>query len=137
MEVAKLRGLQSLKLPARVTDVGAKELSVLTNLRTLSLMDCKGVTDRGMRYLRPMVRLEVLYLGFTGVTDAGLDEFRPLRSLRLLDLRHTAVSRNGLAALGGMSKLDYLDLSDTNVRNADVQSLRMKGVRVFLGTESD
>jgi hypothetical protein len=35
-----------------VTDVGLKELAALTRLKSLSLFECKGVTDAGVAELR-------------------------------------------------------------------------------------
>ncbi len=125
-ELARIEGLESLDLDeTAVTDDGLKilagmrlrRLTVPTEARTdVGLKHCLAalhsplqlrlsgwqVTDKGLKEVLPLKRLERLDLECTGISDAGLKELRALNRLRSLDLRGTLVTDDGLKELAGM-----------------------------------
>lgn len=59
--------------PEDFTDTAAKQLSVLTEVQWLVLMDT-NLTDAGLKYLTSLKRLERLDLEGTPVTEAGVQK---------------------------------------------------------------
>lgn len=90
-------------------------LAELRQLRGLSLRCCTRVTDRTVRVIGSLTRLESLDLSETAVTDEGLAALGALSELRTLDLAQTAVTDSGLRALARLPKLERLQLCGTRV----------------------
>ncbi len=85
--------------------------------------DNPQVTDRDLRLLKPLVKLESLNLSRTQVTSAGLEELKSLTALTDLHLYDTAISDAGLKSLRGLTKLRFLMLKRTDVSDAGAREL--------------
>lgn len=124
------------------------------SLRTLDLRRC-GLTDDAMRMLRPLQRLENLWLGKNELTgaalrnlrgmnlvelgldktradDEGLRDILPLASLRHVQLDQTFVSAKAAEVLTGCINLKSLSLYDCDWWLEEVDALRaaLPGCRI-------
>jgi hypothetical protein len=81
--------LQSLDLSnSLVTDAGLGHLKELAALRTLTLANCKRVSNTGLAHLTELKHLRFLDLhGCRRLTDSGVIQLKYLRTLRYLDVR--------------------------------------------------
>jgi hypothetical protein len=57
------------------------------------------ITDTGLRHLKGLNELTVLWLPRTKITDSGLETLRGLNKLQLLDLYDTQVTDEGVERL--------------------------------------
>jgi Leucine-rich repeat (LRR) protein len=96
---------------AKITDKELKVVGGLAKLQHLSLIRTP-VTDAGLKELSGLKDLETLVLTRTQVTDAGLKELEGLTSLKTLGLSGTAVTSAGLKDLRPIQTLRNLYLSD-------------------------
>ena len=71
----------------------------LAKLETLSLRDCRNITDAGLVHLKDLTSLQSLNLMKTQITDAGLVHFKGLTNLQKLHLSFTQVTDAGIAEL--------------------------------------
>jgi internalin A len=108
----------------QVTDAGLKELKGLNNLRWLSLMGSKGVSDEGLQELRELKNLDSLDLGYTAVTDVGMKELSELKNLTRLSLYNTKVTDVGLKELRELKNLKSLLLINLGVTDAGLKELK-------------
>jgi len=112
--------------PGTFGDTELKQLAVdlaNTNLTTLWLGSCEGVTDAGLAHLAELTNLTRLALAGTGVTDAGLAHLAGLTNLTMLTLAATSVTDAGLAHLAGLTNLTILNLRSTGVTDAGLAHL--------------
>ena len=114
---------------AKITDKGLLYLSrvPLKQLNTLDLGYCQGITNAGLRHLKPMDSVTLLSLrACQGISDAGLPELRGMKSLRQLDLRGCkGISDRGLEFIAGMPLLTWVVLGGCpNVSDAAVRRLQ-------------
>jgi hypothetical protein len=92
-------GTRSIR--GRITDVGLKDISRLSNLDSLELM-ATDITDEGLTYISTLPRLRYLSLRGCKITDAGLPSLRLCTSLRNVDVRDTLVTQRGKQMLKKM-----------------------------------
>ncbi len=120
--VGKLKELRRLDLGAcvNVTDAGIKWLKKLGNLEMLWLWDTK-LGDKGMGVLAYLYRLEELYISGTQISDNGLYAIRKLPMLRGIDARATSITDVGLKYLKPLPSLEWLDISDTQITSDAAQ----------------
>jgi hypothetical protein len=120
-----MSGLESLSLAdcRGISDAGLGPLGRLRRLRHLDLSGC-AVADAGMPPLSGLAALEDLGLARTQVTDGGLAYLSALHGLKKLRLDGCgAIRGSGLAHLRGMPCLEDLGLSGTNVTDAELAQL--------------
>lgn len=85
--IEKLTSLEFLDLSyTDINDSALASLCVLYNLKSLSLIGCRQITDRGMAHLQSVDSLEYLRLADTKVTDKGLAYLRRLENLEEVDV---------------------------------------------------
>jgi hypothetical protein len=131
LNLPKLEKL-SCYLTVDMTDVDLQSLSVFTSLTSLSLSNCKLITDEGV--LSSLSNLSALTtLGFNdcrSITDLGMQFLSSLNNLTSLDLSkcgatqtqmsnfihfigdpNTTITDHGVQFLSGLTKLEHLDLS--------------------------
>jgi hypothetical protein len=108
---------------SKVTDKGLKHLKELTKLQSLYLAANK-VTDEGLKHLKGLTSLETLHLSNTKVTDAGLEHLKGLSNLRSLTIRNSQVTDEGLVHLKGLTNLQSLSLTNTKVTDEGVERLQ-------------
>jgi len=110
--ISRLTGLRSLNL--YLTAITDKGLSHITKLKSLEYLEAPPrMTDRGLALVAELPALKGLSVGATGgspVTDAGLRHLSKLSSLEELYLRGEGMSDAGLAHLAGLPRLGYLAL---------------------------
>jgi hypothetical protein len=117
-----LRGLPKLKwawlMKTRVGDRVAEALAASSpRLRDLDLEDTR-LTDRGLRRLAHLAKLEQLNLRGTAVTDRGVAHLHVLKKLRVLLLGGTKVTGAAFRKYPANSRLERLDLTETPVGDA-------------------
>jgi hypothetical protein len=117
--------------------VGDKELALVGVFDDFDHVSAGGtrITDAGLRHLRGLRGLHLLYLPDTHVGDDGLAHLAGLRELKALSLSGTRVTDAGLLHLQGMQRLEWLSLSRTRVTDAGVVHLkrlpRLRAVHVY------
>jgi len=96
-----------------ITDAGLRQIAGLTGLTSLTLTDCKWVTDSALALIGEMSQLVCLHLSSCQrVTVAGLIHVAGLTGLTSLGLRNCKwVTDIALGLIGKMSQLEFLDLS--------------------------
>ena len=91
-----------------ITDAGMAHLTMLTNLRVLSLRG-NNISDAGVAHLAGLTALQNLNVEDTDVSYRGLGIVARLPNLRKLAISN--VSPRGLARLRGMPRLEWLIIS--------------------------
>jgi len=90
------------------TDEGVKALSKLSQLEELSI-GSRGMTDESMEYVSMLTNLKSLSLGYCmNITDKGIAKLKALKSLEHLDINHANMSISGLSALNNLFNLKRL-----------------------------
>lgn len=97
-------------------------LERLTALRSLDFTGC-ALEGSALTRLRPLKRLEKLYLGMTRVGDQDLLQIKDLHELQHLDLQGTTVTAAGIDTLKGLINLEYLNLARTGITDDSVAKL--------------
>ncbi|GMH39810.1 hypothetical protein BSKO_07708 [Bryopsis sp. KO-2023] len=109
-----LTNLKHLDLSSSLLQVSDADLQVIGSMKemtTISLGDCKWVTDGGISILGGLPALANLDLTRTGLTDRGMETIAKLSGLQNLRLEGTLVGDAGAAMLGECQSLEKLDLS--------------------------
>ena len=114
--------VESLDLSGNADTGDLTPLSVLTSLRTLSLLNTPTV-DAGLKQLSSLTSLQILDLRNTQITDEGLTHLRVLTGLRTLDLDRTQIGDAGLAHLSSLSELRVLRMWGTQITDAGLAHL--------------
>ncbi|GMH42973.1 hypothetical protein BSKO_10895 [Bryopsis sp. KO-2023] len=141
-----LSGLEHLDLTGSrgLTDRALKTIGNMTQLNTLNLAECSGVSDNGIRWLHSMTCMTHLDVSNCWeVTDAGfatIGQIKTLRSFRAMDLQ--AVSDEGIRELEGLVNLTELDIQSSfslGLGDSACESLAKLKALVFLnlGTFAD
>ena len=114
--------IPGLVLPNVVVGADLSFLEKLPNMRSLRLTGA-GVTDAQFAHLKPLTRIEELYLGSDqNVTDAGLSQFPEMDDLMKLDLSGTRVNGTGLKDKY-LIPLEMMNFNDTQLTDAGFRSI--------------
>jgi len=102
-----------------VTDAGVKEMcSLLPALTTLNLVDCREVTNEGVRAVSTVPALTYLSLAMCDkITNEGVLALSSLPALTHLDLRHCNVTAAGVQALRSTTAAPSLQIK-SHLRDA-------------------
>lgn len=96
----------------QIKDEDLDRLQVLSGIRSLRLLQCGSVSDRGVSLLASLRSLEELELGFTRVTDSAVERLQELQHLKSLSLAETQVTDEGLQkVLRSLGNLESIQLS--------------------------
>ena len=98
-------------------------LAELTELKSIDLEHCRSITDEGLRYLRPLTKVETLILDHVRITDDGLAHIGGMAELHTLSLHSTEVTGLGLGHLRSLPKLKRLDLYFTDMCDFGIEHL--------------
>jgi len=125
-DVRRLGGLKgltvlSLRQNNTVSDVGVRDLLHLKD--SLYAIDPMAITDAGMETLAAFSLLRSLSLG-SGVTDRGIKQLAALPKLETLLLTNSNVSDASVEVLGQIPKLTYLYLHRTRITEAGYKKLQ-------------
>lgn len=127
LHLDSLSGLRRIDLTR--TDAGAilaTEGNWLSRIESLHLRDAK-LSDNDLKGLsRRVPVLRILDLGGNPITSGGVSPLAECGTLEELSLARTGISAESLVPLAKLPSLRRLDLRSTNIREADVQSLRKK-----------
>jgi hypothetical protein len=96
-----------------LSDSGLASLADLKKLQFLRLKDCR-ITGVGFKELTGLTDLQTLEMPLTTVTDAGLRDICKLKGIRHLVLCYTNVSLTGVSDVAALSDLLTLDLRSTS-----------------------
>lgn len=110
----------------QLTDVELRELRGMTQLTSLKLGGCAGITDEGLRYVAEMPNVQRLELNGTSITDRGIELLRSLKGLKHLSLSWTHASDEGVAALAGCEQLEHVDLGGTYCGDGAIRAFASK-----------
>lgn len=122
-------GLKHLTLNQTVTltDRGVRRLSDLHRLETLCLRHA-ALTDDSVQPLSELPRLETLDLQENHITDGALAHVGRIKTLRVLwvgcDSRNPAITDDGLIHLTKLKRLQGLDLAGTAVTDKGIAYLK-------------
>lgn len=107
----------------KITDAGLKEVTKLTQLKSLQLADCTQITDVGLKGIGKLQQLTYLRLGGTQTTDEVLKEVGKLQHLRMLFLHNTEITDAGLKELAKLEKLTNLALYGTQITDIGLKEV--------------
>jgi hypothetical protein len=108
------------------TEVGDAEITALTQLRELAVLDlplATGVTDVGLQSLEGHPSLKLVRLRSPLVTDAGLSSFARMPALRWLHLMEVPVTDAGLGVFREMPSLESLYLDGDRATDGGLSAL--------------
>jgi hypothetical protein len=120
-----LRSLQRLdiKSMAGVNDRTLEVIGECADLSSLTLWDCREITDAGVAHLAPLVKLEQLNLSGSQLTDAGMVHLSGMTKMRMLNIEKAQVTDQGLKHLANMKEMYWLDLRGTGVTDEGLRHL--------------
>ena len=132
--MCRLRKLRTLGISnSELKDEDLTLIAHLTNLESLCIADDTEVTDRGLTFLRPLVKLEALILDEDSVTDQGIEQLRFLPKLRTLSVCWTSkYGRTGIhgCTLSNLAGLQVLCIEGANLTTKGFEQLSMiQGLR--------
>lgn len=111
-DLAKLKDLRSLSFGGRMTDLGMKELTVLQGLEVLDIQNCFQVGDAALAAIGKLVNLRSLSFGpGDKITDAGMKSMSALVKLESLHLNCLKITDIGLKPLAGIKTLRALRIT--------------------------
>jgi hypothetical protein len=105
------------------TDAKMKALSELgfTNVAQIVLLNCRLITDKGIRYLARIPSLRGLGLEGTAITDAGCQEIASDMHLTSVDIANCPqITRKGIDALAASASLQEITFSADNLSQEEV-----------------
>lgn len=102
-------------------DATMEQLSHFKSLRRLAIRQVE-VSDAGMKYLKPLINLEVLIVVRSLVKGTAVFDL-PLKKLLLLDLSYQDLDHRGLANITRFMSLTELKLSNTLINDDDLKAI--------------
>jgi Leucine-rich repeat (LRR) protein len=122
-QLSKLETLTSDSL-RNVTEDGIQELQSLSNLQSLCLGYCPGISDKTLDGIGRLPNLKTLKLAACDITNSGLHALTKSSRLQELHLHScTLITDAGLEALQ-KSPLQKLTLSFSNIKNEGLSHLK-------------
>jgi hypothetical protein len=118
---------------ASITATGLADLRKVSNLRELTLRDCRIDPPALFEVIREFRHLEKLEILGLPVTDSELGKLERLTSLREIRLTGSGITDAGLAHLNGLKNLERLTIFDGKVTGAGLAHLRGSAHLRFLG----
>ena len=125
-EFTFLRQLPNLReLKAENTRVSDRGLKALAGLRRLEILEIQGghLTNECLAVVKALNALNWLRLEDLEIESDGLRSIRKLPQIQTLHLPNTSVNDRALAHIGTLTNLQWLDLSDTNVTGKRLHEL--------------
>ena len=118
----------SLDHSSFVTSAGLRELSSLKNLTWLDLSFIQ-VTDEDLKNLSGLTNLKSLFLVNSNISEFGLKELKDLKNLTILDVSSymaptSRITDASLKELIGLKRLAVLKLMNIRITDAGVKELR-------------
>jgi len=106
------------------TDKGMKHLQALQRLEVLSLRGCRHITDEGMKHLRGMTQLRELTLDGRDISDRTLAVVSTCPKLERLAIFSEAISDDGLTHLAALKRLNWILFHGCKVSGAGLAKLK-------------
>ncbi len=106
----------------QVTDEGLEHL-LGSGITHIEVIDCPGITDRGIETLSRVETLDSLNLSSLSITDEGLAHLERLPNIVFLDVHDTPLTDNCLLTLESFQKLTVLRIYDTQISPEGAQRL--------------
>ncbi len=129
------QSIANVVLVQKGADKDMKLLGGRRQLTGLTLVNCKEITDEGMRFVAALPALERLSLEDTAVTDAGLKEIGKLSGL--IDLKLAgSFTDTGLKELSGLTKLTRLDVTGCKITGEGLAPLQATKLKTLVLPES-
>ena len=127
--LANLRGMDSLEGiwiwdAVAVSDVGARHLSTLRNLKQIHISEGK-LTDEALRHFSKLPNIEKLGLQKNRFSNMGLKHLENCKTLKdlTLGLGTCAISDEGLKSISGLTNLERLGIQHSTVTDAGLKHL--------------
>jgi hypothetical protein len=105
------------------TDDDLSVVERLTDLKQLSLVNRKRITDDGLCHLTRLSELEVLALNGTNVRGQGLQHIVHMQNLTGLTLDNTPLTDDGLQYIAQLANLEWLFLSNTQITDEGLRHI--------------
>jgi hypothetical protein len=110
----------------KINDEEMLQLRCLTDLKTLNMNECAGVSDVGFAVLRDMKNLEDFTIwGCPKFTDASFEHLAGLTKMKTMNLGYSGntITGGGIKWLKGMRNLRGLNLSYLNIEASQLSQL--------------
>jgi len=120
--IAYLTGLKYLGFGD--TNISAKGLKHLANLKSLERLQVKGLPDDGLIEIAHLSWLKGLYLNEHRLTDTGITYLEQMKSLEELDLSGGRLGNSSLAYIAKLPSLRYLLLSGDRYTDAGMTYIK-------------
>lgn len=109
-EITEFDKLKHLCIGGKISDTGLSHLAKLRDLEILDILDSKNVTDTGMSHIAKLTNLKELSLNCPKLTNEGLAKLSALKSLEKLYLLGANATLSGLSHLNGLTHLNTLSV---------------------------
>ncbi len=106
----------------QVTDEGLEHL-LSSGITRVEVLDCPGITDRGIEVLSRVETLDSLNLSSLPITDDGIAHLVRLPNIVHLDVHSTPLTDNCLPTLESFKNLTLLRIHDTQLSPEGAQRL--------------
>lgn len=107
-----------------LNDAGLRNLSSCAQLESLSVANCRAITDQGFAAIGKLTNLRELNLWQTRITNQAAAAIGKLSKLRTLKLTGTAIGDEFVTQLNEMPDLISIDLANTKVTDASLAHLQ-------------
>lgn len=112
------------------SDLGIKELTRITDLEVLHIIECPHMTNESMKLLWQNPKLVDLVVTHTQADDSGFSGLHNLQNLKTLQIG--GIADKALFQIGQLKNLERLTIVDSKINEAGARSLsRMQNLRVL------
>ncbi len=109
-----IKNLRELAIRKTATDAMLEVIGRMSNLRSLDIYNSQKVTDKGLRALGGLKKLEELNIGYAKSDGSGLAVI-PATKLKILDIKGLQLNDAGSRALGRFTALQELDCGSCRI----------------------
>lgn len=128
-------GLESLTVPAWMTNNGLQHVAAIPSLKALYMMNSK-VNDQGMASLPAMPNIETLVLFGTNVSNTFMSTYRQqFPNVFILNIGQTGINDDGLALILPDHHLQKLILTRGNFTDACIPTIMQLNALEFIQVE--
>lgn len=105
------------------SDADMANIHLLPKLKTVTLLGCKKITDKGMEVITRCKSLEELHLSQTNLKDASLEWILQCKKLKKIWLDETKITSKSIPKISTLTNLEWLRLNQMSFNGVDIQPL--------------
>lgn len=105
------------------SDSDMANIHLLPKLKTITLLGCKKISDKGLEVITRCKSLEELHLSQTNIKDESLEWIIKCKKLKKLWLDETKITSKSIPKIAIVNNLEWLRLNQINLKGADIQPL--------------